>query len=111
MDFNYTYVEGPGVSGGIGDVTHYYDWMYDCPTASDTKLASPGTISDGDAFENYWAAYGTQILADDCLSPAEEGSRRREPGVLTAPWPSAGGNEAGNSGTRQAGCRPPGSVA
>jgi SAM-dependent methyltransferase len=31
--------------------------------------------------------------------------------AVTAPWPSAGGNWAGNSGTRQAGCRPPGSVA
>lgn len=64
--FDYAWVEGPGVEGGIGDVTHYYDWMYDCST--DAKLASPGTITDGDEFENYWAAYGTQYQADECTS-------------------------------------------
>jgi len=31
--------------------------------------------------------------------------------AVTAPRPSAGGNRTGNSGTEQAGCQPPGSLA
>jgi putative drug exporter of the RND superfamily len=39
-----------------------------------------------------------------------EGDQETWPAV-TAPWPSAGGDWPGKSGTGQAGCRPPGSVA
>jgi hypothetical protein len=63
--FDYTYVQGPGVGASIGSVNHKYYWMYDCSAGA--KLASPGTIINGDAFENYWAAYGTDDAVDDCL--------------------------------------------
>jgi hypothetical protein len=65
--FTDAYAKYGTTTKALGSLPHYYTTMWNCTSASDTRLAYPGAItSSGTKFIAHWKAYGARSKASTC---------------------------------------------
>ena len=69
VTFTDTYAKYGSTQKPLGSLSHYYDTMWNCTTASNTELAYAGGInSAGTAFATHFKNYGARSKASTCYS-------------------------------------------
>jgi hypothetical protein len=67
VTFTDAYAKYGSTTKALGKLSHYYDTMWNCHGAPDTKLAYPGALnSAGNTFATHFRSYGSRHKASTC---------------------------------------------